>query len=456
MAASSCPPNGLRRSPDAGATHVRAGAGVALVTLQEALAARGQWYPPVPTFTGAFVGGVAATNAAGASTYKYGATRAWIDGLTVVLACGHVLDLVRGTVHADALNGFTLVCPCGTRRIRPGTYRMPAVPKCSAGYFAAPDMDLIDLFIGAEGTLGVIVDATLKVMTTPPAVALAFVPVRSERDAFPLVGELREASHRTWADRDARGIDVSAIESLDARCLQILKEDGADRRTEIAVPDDARFALIVQLELPAGLTAEKAFDEIAAALDPDPPDTPLTRFCRVLERHGVLDHTELAMPGDARRADQVFAFREAVPTGVNRRIGDAKRLVNGRIEKVAGDMIVPFDTFPAMMAVYREGYERRSLDYAIWGHISDGNVHPNVLPRSYDDVAAAKDAMLEFGRAVARLGGCPLAEHGVGRSAVKLALLRQLYGDGAIAEMRAIKEVLDPDSKLAPGVIFGK
>jgi D-lactate dehydrogenase (cytochrome) len=109
-----------------------------------------------------------------------------------------------------------------------------------------------------------------------------------------------------------------------------------------------------------------------------------------------------------------------------------------------------------MMALYRSGYRARGLDFAIWGHASDGNVHPNAIPRSYEDVVAGKDAVLEFGRHVVRLGGSPLAEHGVGRSAVKQLLLRQLYGDAAIEDMRAIKRTLDPDWKLAPGVLFSK
>jgi D-lactate dehydrogenase (cytochrome) len=160
------------------------------------------------------------------------------------------------------------------------------------------------------------------------------------------------------------------------------------------------------------------------------------------------------MPGDPRRAQQLAAFREGVPEGVNRRIGEAKRTIDKRIEKAAADMIVPFEKFADMMECYREGYRRRNLDFAIWGHVSDGNVHPNAIPRAHDDVIAAKDAVLEFGREVVRLGGSPLAEHGVGRSAVKQALLRQLYGDDAIEQMRAIKRALDPEWKLAPGVLF--
>jgi len=439
---------------ESGQSEIRADAGVPLETLQKLLGSRGRWYAPVPTFAGAFVGGVVATNAAGAATFKYGPTRPWVTGLTVVIACGCVLDLARGEVHASEAGGFIVECLHGSVPIRPGTYRMPAVPKCSAGYFAAPGMDLIDLFIGSEGTLGVVVDATLKTLPAPPAMAFALVPVPSERVALAVVGELRRASAATWRDRDPRGIDIAAIESLDRRCLEVLHEDGADRKLDIAMPAGTEVALIVQLELPEGETRARAFDEIAAALGPDAPDVPLVRFCRVLSRHGVLDNTEIAMPGDTRRASQFLAFREAAPTGVNRRVGDAKRLVDGRIDKTAGDMVVPFEHLGEMLQIYRDGYARRGLDCAIWGHVSDGNVHPNVIPASYEDVLAGREAILEFGREAARLGGCPLAEHGVGRSTLKQALLAQFYGPGAIEEMRAIKRALDPGGKLAPGVIF--
>ena len=441
--------------PDGG-DRVRAGAGVALDTLQEWLHARGQWYAPVPTFTGAFVGGVVATNAAGAATFKYGPTRPWVDAITCVLACGHVLDVVRGDVTADPRDGFRVSCPCGTRSVQPGTYVMPAVPKCSAGYFAAPEMDLIDLFIGSEGTLGVIVNATLRVLPERPALTMALVPAPSEATALALVGDLRKASAATWHSRDVQGIDVAAIEHLDRRCLEMLREDGADRRNDITIHEDADLLLLIQIELPAGTTAATAYDDIANALTPSAHDRPLARFCRILATYGVLEHTELAMPGDERRLRQCLALREAAPMGVNRRVGDAKRDIDPRMEKTAADMVVPFDRFGEMMAIYRDGYARRGLDYAIWGHISDGNVHPNVIPRRYADIEAGKDAILEFGREAARLGGCPLAEHGVGRSPLKQALLRQFYGDRAIEEMRAIKRALDPDFKLAPGVIFDK
>ena len=292
-------------------------------------------------------------------------------------------------------------------------------------------------------------------LTRIPALALALVPVPSEAKAVALVDALRRASHHTWRDRDPLGLDVCAIENMDRRCLEMLREDGVDRKHDVTFLDDTAIALLVQLELPAHTTSERAYDEIGNARSPSAPDTPLVRFCRLLDEFGVLDATELALPGDQKRRQQLVDVREAVPSAVNQRVGEAKRATGQDIEKTAADMIVPFEHFGEMLEIYHDGYRRRGLDHAIWGHISDGNVHPNVIPRSIDDVKAGKEAILEFGREVARRGGCPLAEHGVGRSPVKQALLKQLYGDRGIQQMRAVKRALDPQRKLAPGVLFG-
>lgn len=433
---------------------VRVGAGVPLATLLEDLARNGLDFPPVPTYLGATVGGIIATNAAGAATYKYGTTRQWVEGLTVVLAAGDVIDIRRGQHVLDASGVFVIDGPGGRREVPVPTYVMPDVVKRSAGYHAAPSMDVVDLFIGAEGTLGVIAAATLRLQPARAGLCYALVPCVDEPRALALVGDLRRQSHETWRTQDPAGIDVAAIEHMDGRSLQILREDGADRKYEVSWPASAGLLLLIQLELPP-LTQDDAYEQISTALDQDGPDTPLARFCRVLDAHGVLDDTELALPGDRKRAEQLLGVREAVPAGVNARVGRAKRDIDGRIAKTAADMVVPFEKFGEMMDVYRAGFARRGLDVATWGHVSDGNVHPNVLPRSYEDVEAGKAAILEFGVEVARLGGCPLAEHGVGRHPVKQALLRQLYGDEGIEQMRRVKRALDPQGLLAPGVLFG-
>ena len=136
----------------------------------------------------------------------------------------------------------------------------------------------------------------------------------------------------------------------------------------------------------------------------------------------MLDQVEIAVPGDLARQHQLLALREAVPAGVNARVGRAKQQ-DARIAKTAADMIVPFDRLGELLAIYDEEFRVRGLDAAVWGHISDGNLHPNVIPRSMADMESGKEAIMTFGREVLRLGGSPLAEHGVGRNPIKQQLL---------------------------------
>jgi D-lactate dehydrogenase (cytochrome) len=311
-------------------------------------------------------------------------------------------------------------------------------------------MDLVDLFVGSEGTLGVITEVTLRVAPRRPALCMAFVPFDGRDAAIGFVGTLRRAAMDTWRTRDPLGMDVSAIEHMDARCLALLREDGADRQFGVALPD-AAIALLVTLELPPATTSAQAFDEIGRFAV---VDTPLARFCRALDDEGVFDRVEIAVPGDEARAAQLLGIREAVPAAVNARVGRAKRAVDARIGKTAADMIVPFDRMGELLALYDREFQRRGLDAAVWGHISDGNLHPNVIPASLADVESGRDAIRIFGREVIRLGGSPLAEHGVGRHPIKQELLRTLYGAAGVEAMRAVKRTLDPDFKLAPGVIF--
>lgn len=424
-------------APRAG--RVRVQAGVALRTLREELHAHGAFYPPMPTWDGAFVGGSAATNAAGAATFKYGSTRDWVEGLSVVLANGEVLDLERGRCRAEA-GWFEIVGVAGeTLRVNVPRYSMPRVEKRSAGYYAEPGMDLVDLFLGSEGTLGVITDVELRVLPEP-ARLLCWLPLDSEAAAVSLAGRLREAARATWSARDPRGVDVAAIESLDRRSLELLREDGADRANGLPLAPSAQAALFFTLEL-------READVLEAE------DSPLDRLERLIAEWAPPEALIVAPPGDSRRARQLEALREAVPLAVNHRVERAQRADPG-VHKVAADMCVPFERLPEAIALYRDGFARRGLDPVIFGHVSDGNLHANAIPMSADDVEAGQQAILEFGTAVIAMGGCPMSEHGVGRNRVKQELLARLYGPQGIDEMRAVKAALDPAWKLAPGVLF--
>ena len=266
--------NRLNHILDIGIDSVRVEAGVTLLDLDRALREAGRYYPPGPTFMGAYVGGIIATNAAGAATFKYGTTRDWVNALTVVLPGGDVLDIDRGAVIAHENGYFEIVRSDRSIRVPVPRYRMPQTSKLSAGYFAAPAMDLIDLFIGSEGTLGVVTEATLRVLPVRPAMCLAFVPFARRAGALAFVRQVRGLARDTWRTRDPNGIDVSAIEHMDARCLELLREDGVDHGQGVNIPSGTEMALLVTLELPAGTSSASAYEDIGNAREPDAPDGP--------------------------------------------------------------------------------------------------------------------------------------------------------------------------------------
>jgi D-lactate dehydrogenase (cytochrome) len=409
--------------PDRGGT-IRVGAGVPLTTIQASLTASRLYYPPVPTFEGAFVGGTISTNAAGAATFKYGSTRPWVVGLSVILANGDLLQFPRGQVIASPEGVFEIEFSSGQVVTVPvPTYRMPEVAKLSAGYYAKPGVDLIDLFIGSEGTLGVIVSADLRVIHRPRR-AVVLIPCDGDAQAVEVTAALR-------ADAS-----VSAIEYMDARALRVVPDD-AFARAGMNRPAARIVLLMAQIEF------ETESDDTAT----------LERLQVLLNSCGVRDEITIAAPDDERGAKRLFELREAVPASVNARIAAAK-LTHPEIEKTAGDMVVPFPRLAESLALYRRAFESRGLNYAIWGHVSDGNLHPNALPRTPDEMERGREAILEIARDVIAMGGAPLAEHGVGRSALKQRLLRELYGEEGIEQMRVVKRALDPTWKLAPGVLF--
>lgn len=423
---------------------VRCGAGVVLRDLDEQCAARGVHFPPVPTYDGATVGGAVSTDAAGAQTFRHGTVRAWVDGLVVVLACGEVLDLVRGEVTAHP-GGWFEVETLGGERLRvpapkPAT---PAVPKVSAGYRGGPGFDLVDLFVGSEGTLGVVTEVTLRVASPRPAWMAALVPVSGDDDAIALTGELR--------GQEA----VSAIEYMDARSVEILREDGVPARVGVALPASARALLLVQLELPPDWDRTRAMDELASASDPGSGCSgPVASFCRLLEARGLLEHAVPALPGEEDRRRALFALREAVPEGVNRRIREIALTSGEPVAKAGGDVIVPFDRFAESLRRYRAILDRTGLDAVVWGHVSDGNVHPNLIARDAAGMTVARAAQVAIGEVAIELGGSPLAEHGTGRNPGKKRLLAALHGEAGVESMRATKKALDPKWQLAPGVLF--
>ena len=255
------------------------------------------------------------------------------------------------------------------------------------------------------------------------------------------------------------GPDVRAIEVVDDRGLALLRDHGDAARLRVDIPRGAGAAVLLEVELPGSCSSARALNELEAwvggqtSTDPGPLADALRSLFAVLDRFEVVDSLQVAFPDDPPRRDALVAFREAVPSRVNELLAQ-RRLLDPGVRKVGGDLIVPFDRVPEMLGSYVEEFERRGLEFAIWGHLSDGNLHPNALARTAAEVRSGEEALLGFSDLAIRLGGSPLSEHGVGRSALKQTMLRRFLGDAALERMRGIRVALDPEGRLAPGVIL--
>jgi D-lactate dehydrogenase (cytochrome) len=426
------------------------GAGLVLANLHEALAERGLYYPPAPTHDGATVGGNVACNAAGAATFAYGTTRDWVRRIRVVLRHGEVLELTRGQHVIQPGDTIELVGE-HTLRVPVPTAPSPALRKTSAGYFVAADMDPIDLFIGAEGTLGIVTEVELALRPLPTELlALVFLP--DDATAVALTHTLRERSMASVAGTRPGGLAVRSIEYFDARCLALIRQEGKLEQLRVEVPAQAGAALLLVHELPAGSDDAAVMTQLDSAFAGE-PQGPIADLIDALMQHDALDSTELALPEQRSRQAQLAAVREAIPLAVSEWLLRHQRH-DPAVHKLGGDMIVPFEHFAAMLEAYRRVFAAHGLEVCVYGHISDGNVHPNGLPTCAADVAAGEAALLELARRALDLGGCPLSEHGVGRSLLKQRLLAMTRGPQAVDQLRATKLALDPGWTLAPGVLF--
>jgi D-lactate dehydrogenase (cytochrome) len=440
-------------SVDSDARRVRAGAGLLVAELQQALAERGLYYPPAPTHEGATIGGNVATNAAGAATFKYGSTRDWVERIEVVLRDGRHLALSRGEVSLPP--GERLQLSSGDTlpaiEIEGPDYRDPALRKLSAGYCRREGSDLIDLFIGSEGTLGFITAIELRVIAKPAVLMGLIFPAAGQM--VPIAAALRDAAKRFRGEQQGPKslLDVRSIEMFDQNCLALLAEQDTLAKCGLDAPQDAAGCLLFEQELPQDdVERESAEDELYQLL------------CDL----GLEERCNIAPPDRPERQQALKDAREAVPLCINERRATMQRtqaqtakvaegsLTPPAILKAGGDMIVPFAKISSMIDAYYEQLGKEGLDAYVFGHISDGNLHVNALPENLEQVEAAERALFSLGELSIRLGGAPLSEHGVGRSRVKQKMLASFRGDRAIEQMKRIRLAFDPRQTMARGVLW--
>jgi D-lactate dehydrogenase (cytochrome) len=306
---------------------------------------------------------------------------------------------------------------------------MPSTRKHAAGYYVAKGMDLVDLFVGSEGTLGVVTEAELSLLPQPEGVLAGVVFFKTEDELLAFVRDARERSLRTraaggeHADDDA-GLDARALEYFDSESLSFLRE---------------RYPLV-----PFGAAGAVFFEQETS---PETEDALMEAWLELVERHGALADDSWFGTNEHDRAE-MRAFRHALPVMVN------EWLARHGQRKVSTDMAVPDAAFPEMLRFYKDSLRASRLAYVIFGHIGDNHVHVNILPRDDVEQLAARETYSLFVERAVSLGGTVSAEHGVGK--IKREYLRALYGERHLREMAALKSAFDPARVLGRGNIFGE
>jgi glycolate oxidase len=352
---------------------LRAQAGVLTQAIYDAADSAGLFYPPDPgSLKISTIGGNVAENSGGLRGLKYGVTRDYVMGLEVVMADGEI-------------------CALGNKCV-----------KDVAGY------SLKDLFIGSEGTLGIVTEALLKLLPKPAA---------------------RQTLLATFSRMDAAAETVSAIiearivpctlEFLDSKTIRCV-EDYA----HVGLPLDAEALLLIEVDGHAGAVA----DDAAKILD-------LCTGNGATSARLAADNAEATRLATARRS-AFSALARVKPT------------------TILEDATVPRSELAKMIRFIQETGARHRLDIATFGHFGDGNLHPTFLTneRDADEMHRVELAMREIFTQALALGGTITGEHGVGLA--KKAFLRQQMGDASYALMKRVKQALDPQNLLNPGKIF--
>ncbi len=379
------------------------------------------FYPPDPTETGATMGGTVSANASGARTYKYGATRNWVRAIRVILASGEALEIPRGKHFPSPEGKFTIIDGQNRRTVlKVPSYKMPDI-KNAAGIFAAPGMDLIDLFIGSEGILGAITEAEVALEKwVDPVSLIQFFP--SDEHAVDFVTLLRQET----------ALQPDFIEFYSANGLKFLREK----------QDVSGFP-----EIPANAASAIFFD---IRSDTEDMESAYARIMKLVSRCG--SSPEWSWAGYEHNALERFKnFRHVLPEIVNSIIAERKNRIPG-LHKLGTDLAVPDRYLKEIWNFYKSTLEEKGLEWVAFGHIGNNHIHINIMPGSPEELNTGTIVCREFAKKAVALGGTVSAEHGIGK--LKKDLLALMYPEKDLQEMKALKLALDPNLMLNPGNVL--
>jgi D-lactate dehydrogenase (cytochrome) len=400
-------------------------AGTTLIEIEEFLAAHHPefYYPVDPTCREASIGGNISTNAAGMRSYHYGATRRWVRGLTVILSNGKKVKLRRGEISAQA-GGLRLNDEGATREIVCNPIPRSST-KHSIGYHFDESIDLVDLFIAAEGTLGAVTEAELYLAPRPRNRLYFLQFFHSSDSAFKFAAAIEQQPLATLA-----------LEFIDGRSLAIAATHPGRAQSKALKQIDPNTvaAVFLDIELKSQDDLEVAFNILRQAVT------------------DVGENIDRSIAGsEDRDLVDIKTLRHAVPEMINRLVAERKSAIP-RLHKYSTDMAVPKTALSELFTFYEATLGSLGLDFFIFGHFGDGHLHVNVVPKTETELDSFLATYMNLGRKVIELGGTVAGEHGIGR--VKKEFLKLQFSPEHLQTMRKIRSFFDPGWLLNPGVLI--
>ena len=388
-------------------------------------AAAEQLLTPDPTEASATLGGMVSCNASGARSYLYGPTRGRVNAIRVVLCDGDVIALERGRVFAEGRK-LTLTTEGGRLiSVDLPTYTLPKT-KNASGYFIADDMDAIDLFIGSDGTLGVITSIELELLPMPATIWGVTCFFAEESQAVKFVQTVREEIR-----------NLSSLEYFDGKALNLLRKQKEESTAFAQLPLIApEYGCAVYTEVHCGTEAEATEGLFAIG--------------EAMEKCGGSEENTWVARNASER-DILYFFRHATPESVNMTI-DKRKKIDPIITKLGSDMSVPDIYLSEVIEMYEKDLGEGGFDYVKFGHIGNNHLHVNILPRNGEEYKAGKELFKKWAKRVTEMGGAVSAEHGVGK--LKADFLKVMYGPEHIHEMALLKQKFDPKGLLGTGNLF--
>ncbi|HQF41930.1 MAG TPA: FAD-binding oxidoreductase [Ignavibacteriaceae bacterium] len=394
---------------------------VLLSDFQRELKEKNLFYPPDPTETNCYIGGTVATNASGAKTFKYGPTRDYVIGLQIVLPDGEVIDLERGKLKA---NGYELKLTTQSGKVielQIPDYTFPKV-KNASGYFVKKDMDAIDLFIGSEGTLGIISKIRLKLLPKPEDTISCVLFFEDETIAINFLEEARDHSYQNKEHNINDNINALALEFFDEQALRFLAKDFS------TIPDNAKAAIWFEQE-----SNTEIFDKL------------LDAWNSLMQRYNISEETAWFAFNETDK-EKIRDFRHAISWKVN------EYIAQNNFRKLGTDVAVPDKEFREFYFTLQKWAKQSNIDFVAYGHFGNSHIHLNFLPKTDEEFNEGKKLYKQICEEAVRLGGTVSAEHGIGKA--KRDYLLMMYGEENIRKMAVLKKSLDPNLILGIGNIF--